>query len=117
MRNTPSTEQLSCAVNETSYTNEIFRPWACAAMRSETGTVYNGRFKACAGASPFCWIGNLYKNRRMEIFLTDLFGDGCGMMLGEVVGEIVCTGFQIHVELQLTDSIPEPIKTHVDGLG
>jgi hypothetical protein len=53
----------------------------------------------------------------MKTLMADLFVEFGGMMLGEVIGEIVGSGFPIYLELQLTYAIPEPIKTHVDGLG
>jgi hypothetical protein len=40
---------------------------------------------------------------------------GWGMVLGEVVGEIVFTGRPMNYELVLLDSVADPLKAHVDG--
>jgi hypothetical protein len=53
----------------------------------------------------------------MKVLIADLGVDGSGMMFGKVVSKIVGSGFPIDLEPKLTDSVPEPIKSHVDGLG
>jgi hypothetical protein len=42
---------------------------------------------------------------------------GWGVVLGEVVGEIVDAALPMHVELALADAVADPIKAHIDGFG
>jgi hypothetical protein len=39
---------------------------------------------------------------------------GWGMVLGEVIGEIVFTGTPMNNELALLDSIADPVESHVN---
>jgi hypothetical protein len=42
---------------------------------------------------------------------------GWGIVLGEVIGEIIFTGMPMNNELALLDSIAYPIEAHVDCFG
>jgi hypothetical protein len=42
---------------------------------------------------------------------------GWGMVLGELIGEIVFTGTPMNNELALLDSIADPVESHVDCFG
>ena len=39
------------------------------------------------------------------------------MMLGDVVGQVGFSWFPVHLELVLFDSVSDPVKPHVNGLG
>ena len=52
----------------------------------------------------------------MEVRGADLAVVGRGMVFGVVVRVVGAAGGPMHVEVALTDTVTDPVETHVDGL-
>ncbi len=51
----------------------------------------------------------------MEVDFADAAVMGNGMMLGEVISQVVRALFPVDAELALADPISNPVEAHVDG--
>ena len=53
----------------------------------------------------------------MEIRETNVLVMGRWVMLGEIISLVEATAFPIDVKLTLSDTVSNPVKTHVDSFG